>query len=142
VPGTLVMILVPILVKIDKPDLTLLKGADYLGMVLMALSLGCLQYVLEEGARWDWLGDDTIRICAWIAGLAGIGFIIRSMTFARPVVDLRALANRRYCGMGRGQGTPRGVTSPLFGERRPLPVPRISAKRNRWRQHDASVFVA
>jgi hypothetical protein len=49
---------------------------------------------------------------------------------------------RRYCGMGRGQGTPRGVTSPLFGERRPLPVPRISAKRNRWRQHDASVFVA
>jgi hypothetical protein len=96
VPGTLVMILVPILVKIDKPDLTLLKGADYLGMVLMALSLGCLQYVLEEGARWDWLGDDTIRICAWIAGLAGIGFIIRSMTFARPVVDLRALANRNF----------------------------------------------
>jgi MFS transporter, DHA2 family, multidrug resistance protein len=29
----------------------LLRRADYLGMVLMALFLGCLQYVLEEGAR-------------------------------------------------------------------------------------------
>jgi MFS transporter, DHA2 family, multidrug resistance protein len=96
VPGTLVMILVPILVRIDKPDLTLLKGADYLGMVLMALCLGTLQYVLEEGARWDWFGDDTIPISAWISGLAGIGFIIRSLTFARPVVDLRALANRNF----------------------------------------------
>jgi hypothetical protein len=59
VPGTLVMILVPILVRIDKPDLTLLKGADYLGMVLMALCLGTLQYVLEEGARWT--GSATTR---------------------------------------------------------------------------------
>jgi MFS transporter, DHA2 family, multidrug resistance protein len=96
VPGTLVMILVPILVRIDKPDLSLLRGADYLGIVLMALCLGCLDYVLEEGARWDWFGDDTIRICAWISGLAGIGFIIRSLTYARPIVDLRALANLNF----------------------------------------------
>ena len=96
VPGMLVAGLVPILVRIDKPDLTLLKGADYLGIVLMALSLGCLDYVLEEGARWDWFGDDTIRICAWISGLAGIGFIIRCLTFGRPVVDLRAFASRNF----------------------------------------------
>src|SRR5205823_5646722 len=37
VPGTLVTLLVPILVKVDEPDLTLLSGADYLGMILMAL---------------------------------------------------------------------------------------------------------
>ncbi len=96
VPGMLVMILVPILVRIDEPDLSLLKGADYLGMVLMALCLGCLNYVLEEGARWDWFGDDTIRICAWIAGLAGTGFIVRSLTYARPIMDLRALANLNF----------------------------------------------
>jgi DHA2 family multidrug resistance protein len=96
VPGTLVMILVPILVRIDKPDLSLLKGADYLGIALLALGLGCLDYVLEEGARWDWFGDDTIRICAWIGALAGIAFIVRSLIVARPVVDLRALANRNF----------------------------------------------
>src|ERR1700681_2316959 len=90
------MALAPILVRIDEPDLTLLKGADYLGMILMALCLGCLDYVLEEGVRWDWFGDDTIRTCAWISGLAGIGFIIRSLTCARPIVDLRALASRNF----------------------------------------------
>jgi MFS transporter, DHA2 family, multidrug resistance protein len=95
-PGVLVTVLVPLLVKIDRPNLALLKDADYLGIALMTLFLGCLEYVLEEGPRWDWFGDATIRTCAWIAGLAGIGFIIRSLTFARPVVDLRALANRNF----------------------------------------------
>jgi DHA2 family multidrug resistance protein len=45
--------LVPILVRVDEPDLRLLRDADYLGMILMALCLACLDYVLEEGARWD-----------------------------------------------------------------------------------------
>jgi MFS transporter, DHA2 family, multidrug resistance protein len=96
IPGTLVTILAPILIRIDRPDLTLLKGADYLGMALLALCLGCLDYVLEEGARWEWFGDDTIRICAWISGLAGVAFIARSLTFSRPVVDLYALANGNF----------------------------------------------
>jgi MFS transporter, DHA2 family, multidrug resistance protein len=96
VPGVLVTVLVPLLVKIDRPNLALLKDADYLGIGLMALFLGCLEYVLEEGPRWDWFGDETIRTCAWISGVAGIGFVIRSLTFARPVVDLRALAMRNF----------------------------------------------
>jgi len=96
VPGTLVTLLVPALVKVDQPDLSLLKHADYLGIVLMSTFLGCLEYVLEEGPRWDWFGDDTIRTCAWISALAGIGFVIRSLTFAHPVVDLRALAIRNF----------------------------------------------
>jgi DHA2 family multidrug resistance protein len=96
VPGILVTVLVPLLVKVDKPDLSLLKHADYLGIVLMSLFLGCLEYVLEEGPRWDWFGDDTIRTCAWISGIAGIGFIVRGLTFAHPVVDLRALAIRNF----------------------------------------------
>ena len=96
IPGIAVAILVPMFVKIDKPDLSLIKGADYLGIVLMSLFLGCLEYVLEEGPRWDWFGDETITTCAWISGLAGIAFIIRSLTFARPVVDLRALTIRNF----------------------------------------------
>jgi DHA2 family multidrug resistance protein len=100
VPGALVAVLVPLLVRIDKPNLALLKDADYLGIALMALFLGCLEYDLEEGPRWDWFGDDTIRICAWISGLAGAGFVVRSLTFARPVVDSRALAIRNF-SLGR-----------------------------------------
>src|SRR5207247_2991504 len=58
--------------------------------------LCCLEYVLEEGARWNWFDDATIRTCAIIAIVAGVLFIVRSLTFARPVVDFRALGNRSF----------------------------------------------
>ena len=90
-PGLAITVLVPFLVKIDEPDLSLLKGADYPGVALMAIALGTLEYVLEEGARWNWFDDATIRDCAVISSIAGVLFVIRSLTFPRPVVDLRAL---------------------------------------------------
>jgi MFS transporter, DHA2 family, multidrug resistance protein len=97
VPGTLVAVAVPLLVKgFDKPNLGLLRGADYLGMALLALALGCLEYTLEEGPRWDWFSDHIILVNAWIAGLAGVGFVWRCLTFAQPVVDLRALKDRNF----------------------------------------------
>jgi MFS transporter, DHA2 family, multidrug resistance protein len=96
VPGILVTVLTAKLVRIDEPDLSLLKGADYLGIVLMALFLGTLEYVLEEGSRWNWFDDSTIRTCAWIAGLSGVAFVARSLTFERPVVELRAFLNRNF----------------------------------------------
>jgi DHA2 family multidrug resistance protein len=96
VPGIFVAVTVPMLVHIDKPNLKLLRGADYPGMVLMAAFLGCLEYTLEEGPRWDWFGDSTIRITGWIAILSGIAFVWRSLTYANPVVDLRALKSRNF----------------------------------------------
>jgi len=95
-PGIAVAALVTLLVKIDEPDLRLLKEADYLGIMLMTVALGTLEYVLEEGSRWNWFDDATIRNCTWIAAIAGALFVIRSLTFSRPVVDLRALTNRNF----------------------------------------------
>jgi len=95
-PGALVAVLTPALVKIDKPDWSLLKGADYPGIALMAAGLGSLQYVLEEGARWNWFDDATIRIFSVVAVVSGVLFVARSLTFANPVVDLRALTNRNF----------------------------------------------
>ena len=95
-PGVAITILGAQLVRIDEPDLKLLKGADYPGIALMAIALGTLEYVLEEGSRWNWFDDATIRGCSWVVAIAGILFVIRSLTFARPVVDLRALGNRNF----------------------------------------------
>jgi DHA2 family multidrug resistance protein len=83
-------------VRIDRPDLKLLRGADYLGMALMALSLGCLEYTLEEGPRWGWMDDATIALTAWTAAIAGALFIVRSLMHPRPVVDLRALKSLNF----------------------------------------------
>ncbi|NYI01893.1 DHA2 family multidrug resistance protein [Cupriavidus plantarum] len=96
IPGIFVTVAVPLFVKIDKPDLKLLRGADYLGMILLAAFLGCLEYTLEEGPRWDWFGDDTILATAWIAGISGVAFLWRTLSYANPVVDLRALKERTF----------------------------------------------
>ena len=96
VPGLFVTIVVPMLVRIDRADPSLLRRADYLGMVLMALFLGCLEYTLEEGPRLDWLGDHVVLATASISGLAGIGFIWRSLAYPDPIVDLRALKDRNF----------------------------------------------
>ncbi|WP_410016782.1 DHA2 family efflux MFS transporter permease subunit [Sodalis sp. RH24] len=96
VPGIFVAVAVPLMVRIDRANLALLRGADYLGIVLLALCLGCLEYTLEEGPRWDWFGDGVILATAWISAVAGVLFLWRSLTFARPIVDLRALKERNF----------------------------------------------
>ena len=96
VPGVFVAIVVPVMVRIDAPDFSLLKGADYLGIALMAIFLGCLEYTLEEGPRWNWMEDETIRATAWITTISGVGFVWRSLTFKQPVVDLTAFTSRNF----------------------------------------------
>ncbi|MBP5059785.1 MDR family MFS transporter [Pseudomonas chlororaphis] len=99
-PGIFVAVAVPMLVRIDQPELALLKGADYLSMLLLALLLalflGCLEYTLEEGPRWNWFSDSTILTTAWVSGLAGLAFIGRTLQVANPIVDLRALKDRNF----------------------------------------------
>jgi DHA2 family multidrug resistance protein len=96
VPGISVTILSALWVDIDQADLSLLKEADYPGIALLAIGLGNLEYVLEEGSRWNWLDDSTIATCSAVAALAGIAFVARSLTFERPVADLRAFRNRNF----------------------------------------------
>ena len=96
VPGIAITILVPMLVRIDKPDLSLLRGADYAGIAFMAVGLGTLEYMLEEGTRWNWFSDDKILFGAWVAGISLLLFVVRSLSFRNPVVDLRAFGNRNF----------------------------------------------
>lgn len=95
-PGIAITVLVAVLVRIDEPDLSLLKQADFPGIALMSIALGTLEYVLEEGSRWNWFDDRAIRTGAIVASVAGALFIARSLTTPHPVVDLRALGNRNF----------------------------------------------
>ena len=96
VPGILVTIAVYFLVDFDKPNKSLLKNFDYVGLASMALFLGSLEYVLEEGPRYDWLDDTTIATFAFLT-VAGAGvFFWRTLTANQPIVELRAFKNRNF----------------------------------------------
>src|SRR6202022_3075567 len=68
VPGLLVATVVWVTVDVDKPDFSLLRGFALSGLLLMAVFLGCLEYALEEGPRWDWLARNTIRARVTVSG--------------------------------------------------------------------------
>jgi len=95
-PGIAVAVAVWLLIDIDKPELSLLRHFDLTGLVLMALFLGCLQYALQEGPRWDWLSDDTIRAAVIVSSIAAGFFFWRVLTYHQPIVDLRAFTNRNF----------------------------------------------
>jgi MFS transporter, DHA2 family, multidrug resistance protein len=94
VPGLLVAAVVWVTIDIDKPDLSLLRYFDLVGLVLMATFLGCLEYALEEGPRWDWLDDSTIRAAVAVSAIASVFFFWRVLSYRQPIVDIRAFKNR------------------------------------------------
>jgi DHA2 family multidrug resistance protein len=96
VPGLAVSVIVWSLVHIDKPDWSLLRTIDFIGLALMACFLGSLEYVLDEGPRKDWLADGHVRIMALVAVLGGIGFFWRSFTAQHPIVQLRTYHDRNF----------------------------------------------
>ena len=95
-PGIAVAVAVWLLIDIDKPELSLLRHFDLTGLVLMALFLGCLQYALQEGPRWDWLSDGTILAAVVVSSIASAFFFWRVLTYHQPIVDLRAFTNRNF----------------------------------------------
>jgi MFS transporter, DHA2 family, multidrug resistance protein len=96
VPGLLVAAVVWVTIDIDKPDFSLLRGFDLIGLLLMAVFLGCLQYALEEGPRWDWLDEKTIRAAVIVSTVTGSLFFWRVLSYRQPIVDLRTFRNRNF----------------------------------------------
>jgi len=66
---------------------------DWLGIALLAIAIGSLQYVLEKGQEDDWFSSNTIVILSITAGLGLYCFIWRELTFRNPIVELRVLKN-------------------------------------------------
>jgi len=82
-----------------KPDpmrLHLIREMDYFGIITMAIGLGSLEYVLEEGERKDWFGNVYIFRFAWIAGIFLLLFFIREFTAKKPFINLRLFRYRSF----------------------------------------------
>jgi len=67
---------------------------DYIGIALLAVGIGCLQYVLERGETEDWFSSEIIRNCSVLAIIGLVGFIIYELKIDHPAVNFRVLGNR------------------------------------------------
>ena len=87
-PGAAVTVLALTFIKVDRPNLSMLKKIDYSHLIAMAVFLGGLEYVLEEGPRHDWFGDPSILTAAWLSLVAFGLFLERSFRSGGPIVVL------------------------------------------------------
>ena len=69
---------------------------DYLGFGLLALGLGCLQFVLDRGQEDDWFGSNVIAVASVLSALALGGLIVWELARYDPIVDLKLLRNRSF----------------------------------------------
>lgn len=96
VPGILVTIGALTLIDFDKPEKGLLSRFDWGSLIAMALFLGSLEYVLEEGSRNDWFEDHLIVLFTLVTIAGGAAFFWRTLTRPNPLVDLSAFQDRNF----------------------------------------------
>jgi MFS transporter, DHA2 family, multidrug resistance protein len=86
---------------------------DGIGLALLAMGLGSLQYILDEGQRNDWFSDPVITFFG-ITTVVGIAaFIVWELWGAkRPLVDLRVF---KYRAIAAGSMLGFAIGAVLFG---------------------------
>lgn len=69
------------------------KDVDWIGIILLAIFVGSLQYILERGHEEDWFDSKSITFLTATAVIGFILFLWRELTFRYPIVELRVLKN-------------------------------------------------
>ena len=95
-PGIAVAVTAWLLIDFDRPDTRLLRDFDWFGLVSMALFLGALEYLLEEGPAKNWFDDGRI---VWAAAIS---------SFGRPGLFRPSLRH------GKSDRGPEGLRRPQF----------------------------
>jgi DHA2 family multidrug resistance protein len=86
----------------DPPFLKVRKEAakhlkiDFMGLGLVAIGVGLLEFTLDKGQEKDWFGDPMIRTTALLAVCLLIFFAFWEWSHPDPIVDLKLLKNRNF----------------------------------------------
>ena len=118
-PGAIMIAMLYFSLETKPMKLSLLRQGDWPGIVTMAIGLGALQTVLEEGNKDDWFGSPFIVRLSVIAIVALSLFLLIELTSSKPLLNLRLLFRRNF-GFGISANFLLGIA--LYGSVYILPV--------------------
>jgi DHA2 family multidrug resistance protein len=101
------------------PPITSRTPIDWVAIGLLALGLGALQTFLEEGYSEDWFDSTFICICALVALVSLVAFVVGQLEAKYPVVDLKVL---RYRSLAAGSVLSVIVGMALYGALFAIPI--------------------
>ncbi|MDX1916375.1 MAG: DHA2 family efflux MFS transporter permease subunit [Rickettsiaceae bacterium] len=96
IPGMITVFLVYNYANFDQPNRKILENFDYLGILLLVSCLASFQYILEEGARKDWLESNQILALSIYVFISFTILIYNELKVINPILDLSALKNRNF----------------------------------------------
>ena len=100
VPVGIVSMLLSSRVLVDPPHLVEAKKRvgpiDGVGLGLIAVGLGTLEYVLDKGQEEDWFNSHSIFIFATVAAVSLVSFVLWEWKQEHPVVEVRLFRDRNF----------------------------------------------
>ena len=91
---------------------------DWVGFFLIAMTLGCLEVVLDRGQIDDWFKSSTIITFACLSAVALLAFVPWELSRDEPIVELRLLFHRQF---GMASFTMLMIGAILFGSNQIMP---------------------
>jgi MFS transporter, DHA2 family, multidrug resistance protein len=79
----------------DPPHQKRPSAIDYIGIALLILSIGSIQFVLEHGEREDWFDSRQIVTLTAIGIVGWLALLWREFTTDHPAIDFRVLRHRQ-----------------------------------------------
>jgi DHA2 family multidrug resistance protein len=79
----------------DPADQKRAPTVDFMGIGLLTMSVGALQFVLEHGQRDDWFDSRMITGLTIVGVVGGALLLWRELTTKHPVIDFRVLRHRQ-----------------------------------------------
>jgi MFS transporter, DHA2 family, multidrug resistance protein len=95
-PGALMTAMLWVGLEHERRQLELLSRGDWIGIATMAIGLGSLETVLEEGNKDDWFGSPFITRLAVVAAVALVAFCVYELIHKQPLLHLRLLKRRNF----------------------------------------------
>lgn len=87
---TMVALLVP------RPGNRTNRPFNYFGFLMLAITVGCLQFILDRGNRMDWFDSPTIITLSLISAAALWLFLVNSWTSKTPFIDPGLFLDHNY----------------------------------------------
>lgn len=72
------------------------KPIDWWGILLLAISVGCLQTVLEKGETEDWFATTYITVLSAVALIGALLFVWRENSIDYPIVNFKIMRHRSF----------------------------------------------
>jgi MFS transporter, DHA2 family, multidrug resistance protein len=99
VPGAIMLAMLWPSLQPGPMNLRLLGQGDWFGIATLAVGLGSLQTVLEEGNKGDWFGSSFIVRLSVLSAVSLVLFLWIELTVRKPLLNLRLLMRRNF-GLG------------------------------------------